>query len=120
MSPRSHPVPDLDLLILGDANPDLVLTGDVEPSFGQTERLLDTAHLTVGGSGAIVACGAARLGLRVAFCGVVGDDHFGRYMSDELDRRGVDVSGLVVDPTRSTGLTVVLARPDDRAILTHE
>ena len=113
-------MPDLDLLILGDANPDLVLTGDIEPAFGQTERLLDGAHLTVGGSGAIVACGAARLGLRVAFCGVVGDDHFGRFMRDELDRRGVDVSGLVVDPTRSTGLTVILARSDDRAILTHE
>jgi sugar/nucleoside kinase (ribokinase family) len=114
-------VPDhVDLLILGDANPDLVLTGDVEPAFGQRERLLDGAHLTVGGSGAIVACGAARLGLRVAFCGVVGDDLFGRFMRDELDRRGVDVKGLVVAPDRSTGLTVVLARPDDRAILTYE
>jgi sugar/nucleoside kinase (ribokinase family) len=110
----------VDLLILGDANPDLVLTGDIEPAFGQTERLLDAAHLTVGGSGAIVACGAARLGLRVAFCGVVGDDHFGRFMRDELDRRGVDVRGLVVEPNRSTGVTVVLARPGDRAILTHE
>ena len=114
-------MPDrVDLLILGDANPDLVLTGDVEPAFGQRERLLDAAHLTVGGSGAIVACGAARLGLRVAFCGVVGDDLFGRFMRDELDRRGVDVKGLVVEPDRSTGLTVVLSRPDDRAILTHE
>lgn len=114
-------MPDrVDLLILGDANPDLVLTGDIEPAFGQMERLLDAAHLTVGGSGAIVACGAARLGLHVAFCGVVGDDHFGRYLRDELDGRGVDVRGLVVEPERSTGLTVVLARPDDRAILTHE
>jgi sugar/nucleoside kinase (ribokinase family) len=113
-------VADPNLLILGDANPDLVLTGNVEPAFGQAERLVDGAHLTVGGSGAIVACGAARLGLRVAFCGVVGDDLFGRYMRDELDRRGVDVRGLIVDPNRSTGLTVVLARPDDRAILTHE
>jgi sugar/nucleoside kinase (ribokinase family) len=110
----------LDLLILGDANPDLVLTGDVEPAFGQAERLVDGAQLTVGGSGAIVACGAARLGLRVAFCGVVGDDLFGRFMRDELERRDVDVRGLVVEPDRSTGLTVVLARPDDRAILTHE
>ena len=109
-----------DLLILGDANPDLVLTGNVEPALGQAERLLEDAHLTVGGSGAIVACGAARLGLRVAFCGVIGDDHFGRYMRDELERRGVDMRGLVVEPNRSTGLTVVLARPDDRAILTHE
>lgn len=114
-------MPDrFDLLILGDANPDLVLTGDVEPAFGQAEQVLDGAHLTVGGSGAIAACGAARLGLRVAFCGVVGDDLFGRYMRDELDRRGVDMRGLVVEPNRSTGLSVVLARPDDRGTLTHE
>jgi sugar/nucleoside kinase (ribokinase family) len=109
----------LDLLVLGDANPDLVLTGDVEPAFGQAERLVQEARLTVGGSGAIVACAAARLGLRVGFCGVVGDDPFGRYMRDELERRGVDADALVVDPEGRTGITVVLARPDDRAILTH-
>jgi sugar/nucleoside kinase (ribokinase family) len=108
-----------DLLVLGDANPDLVLTGDVEPSFGQAERLVDAACLTVGGSGAIVATGAARLGLRVGFCGVVGDDPFGDFLRDELERRGVDVGGLVVDVARPTGVTVVLARPNDRAILTH-
>lgn len=108
-----------DLLVLGDANPDLVLTGDVEPRFGQAERLVDGARLTVGGSGAIAATGAARLGLRVGFCGVVGDDPFGRFLRDELERRGVDVDGLVVDVARPTGVTVVLARPDDRAILTH-
>jgi sugar/nucleoside kinase (ribokinase family) len=108
-----------DLLVLGDANPDLVLTGAVEPAFGQAERLVEGARLTVGGSGAIVAAGAARLGLRVGFCGVVGDDHFGRFLSAELERRGVDVGGLVVDETGPTGVTVVLARPNDRAILTH-
>jgi sugar/nucleoside kinase (ribokinase family) len=109
----------LDLLVLGDANPDLVLTGDVEPAFGQAERLVDEARLTVGGSGAIVACAATRLGLRVGFCGVVGDDPFGRFMRDELERRGVDADPLVVDPEGRTGITVVLARTDDRAILTH-
>ena len=109
----------LDLLVLGDANPDLVLTGDVEPAFGQAERLVGGALLTVGGSGAIMACGAARLGLRVGFCGVVGDDPSGRFMHDELERRGVDLAGLVVEPGRPTGVTVVLARPNDRAILTH-
>jgi sugar/nucleoside kinase (ribokinase family) len=112
----SEPV---DLLVLGDANPDLVLTGDVDPAFGQAERLVDEAHLTVGGSGAIVATGAARLGLHVGFCGVVGDDTFGRFLRDELDRRGVDVGGLLLDAARPTGVTVVLARPTDRAILTH-
>jgi sugar/nucleoside kinase (ribokinase family) len=108
-----------DLLILGDANPDLVLTGDVDPSFGQAERLVDAARLTIGGSGAIVATGASRLGLSVGFCGVVGDDPFGRFLRDELERHEVDVDGLVVDPDRPTGVSVVLARPNDRAILTH-
>ncbi len=113
MSPR------LDLLILGDVNPDLVLRGDVEPQFGQAERLVEDARLTIGGSGAITACGAARLGLAVALCGVVGEDVFGRWIRDELAARGVGVDGLTVDPGRPTGLTVVLSKPHDRAILTH-
>ena len=110
---------DLDLLVLGDANPDLVLHGgDVTPAFGQTERVVDTGTLTVGGSGAIMACAAAKLGLRVGFAGVVGDDPFGRFMQDELGARGVDVRGITVDDHRPTGITVVLSRGEDRAIIT--
>ena len=109
----------LDLLVLGDVNPDLILSGDVRPAFGQVERLVDDARLTVGGSAAIAACTAARLGLSVGLCGVVGNDPFGRFMRDELVARGVDVRGLATDPDRPTGVTVVLAGPDDRAILTH-
>jgi sugar/nucleoside kinase (ribokinase family) len=110
----------LDLLVLGDANPDLILRGgDVDPAFGQAERLVEEARLTVGGSAAITACAAARLGMRVGFCGVVGDDLFGRFMRDELVARGVDVAGLQVNPSKPTGVTVVLSRPEDRAILTQ-
>jgi sugar/nucleoside kinase (ribokinase family) len=109
----------IDLLVLGDVNPDLVLHGgDVTPAFGQAERIVDEARLTVGGSGAILACGAARLGLRVAIVGVVGDDLFGAFMREHLVERGVDVSGLVVDRELPTGLTVVLSGSTDRAILT--
>jgi sugar/nucleoside kinase (ribokinase family) len=107
-----------DLLVLGDANPDLILIGDVDVRFGQAEQVVEDAVLTVGGSGAITACAAARLGLGVAFCGVVGDDLFGAFMRDQLADRGVDVRGLVRDPTAPTGVTVVLSKPDDRASLT--
>lgn len=58
--------PRFDLLVVGDANPDLIVRGDVTPEFGQAEKLVDQADLVIGGSGAIAACGAARLGLRVA------------------------------------------------------
>jgi sugar/nucleoside kinase (ribokinase family) len=109
---------DLDLLVLGDANPDLILSGDVEPDFGQAEKLVDGATLTIGGSGAIMACAAARLGLRTAFVGVLGDDAFGRYMLEALAEREVDTRGCTVDPSRPTGLSVILSRGEDRAILT--
>ncbi|TMK96353.1 MAG: carbohydrate kinase family protein [Actinobacteria bacterium] len=109
----------LDLLVVGDVNPDIVLRGDVEPSFGQAEQLVEEAHLTIGGSGAIMACGAARLGLRVALCAIVGDDLFGRWIREQLAARGIDVQGLIVDPEQRTGLTVVLSKRQDRAILTH-
>jgi sugar/nucleoside kinase (ribokinase family) len=108
----------VDLLVLGDANPDLILAGDVEPRFGQAERLLDRAALVLGGSGAITACAAARLGVEVAFAGVVGDDLFGRFVRGALEERGVDARGLAVDPNRPTGVSVILQREDDRAILT--
>src|SRR5690348_6865981 len=76
--PRKAADSKFDLVVLGDCNPDLVLTGDeIDPSFGQVERLVDDADLMIGGSGGILACGAARLGLRTAFVGMVGDDVFG-------------------------------------------
>jgi sugar/nucleoside kinase (ribokinase family) len=108
-----------DLLVVGDCNPDLLLSGgDVVPEFGQREKLVETGALVIGGSAAIAACGAARLGLRTAFVGVVGADLLGRFMLDSLAAGGVDVSGCVTDPALATGITVALVRGDDRAILT--
>ena len=83
-----------DLLVVGDANPDVVLHGAPEKlAYGQAEQLVESGTLTVGGSAGIMACAAARLGLRTAFASVVGGDAAGRFMLDELGRRGVDVSG---------------------------
>jgi sugar/nucleoside kinase (ribokinase family) len=108
-----------DLLVVGDCNPDLLLVGrDVVPEFGQREKLVEAAQLVVGGSAAIAACGAARLGLDTAFVGAVGRDLLGTFMLDALADRGVDVSGCGADPDRPTGISVALVRGDDRAILT--
>jgi sugar/nucleoside kinase (ribokinase family) len=108
-----------DLLVVGDVNPDLVLSGgDMEPRFGQQEAIVESGRLLVGGSASITACGAARLGVRVSLVGVVGDDTLGRFMLDSLDARGVDVGGIRIDPAMPTGVSVILSRGDDRAILT--
>lgn len=108
-----------DLIVVGDVNADLILSGDVTPAFGQVEKLLDDASLVVGGSATIFAFGAARLGMRVAFIGKVGDDVFGRFMLDALETRGIDTASVVRDPVVKTGLTVILSRGHDRAMLTH-
>ncbi len=108
-----------DLLVPGEINPDLILSGDVIPEFGQAEKLVDSATLTVGSSSVIFACGAARLGLKVAFVGLCGADIFGRFMLDEMSRRGVDISAVRVEPEQQTGLTVILNKGNDRAILTY-
>jgi len=109
-----------DLVVIGDANPDVVL-GPVPAAlaFGQRERLVEQGRLVLGGSAAIMACGAARLGLRVAFAGRVGDDPAGAFVRRELAARGVDVGHLVHDPRLPTPLTTVLTTGDgDRAVLT--
>ncbi|WP_019358240.1 carbohydrate kinase family protein [Streptomyces sp. AA1529] len=112
-----------DLVVLGDANPDVVvgpLSGPL--AFGQREQLVGSGTLTLGGSAAITACGAARLGLSVALAGRVGDDAAGRFVREALTERGVDTSALRTDPELPTPLTVAVTGSGDsgadRAILT--
>lgn len=106
------------VLVVGDANVDLVLRGDVVPRFGQAEQLLDEATLVLGGSAAIVACGLARLGVPTSLAAVVGDDPFGRFTLDALTVAGVDVRQVRVDSENPTGISVILSGAQDRAILT--
>jgi sugar/nucleoside kinase (ribokinase family) len=107
------------ILVAGELNPDaILLTEGIEAEYGQSEQLVADGALTVGASGAIVACGTSRLGMTTAYVGVVGDDAAGRFMLRELAERGIDLDGCRVDAGRRTGLSVVLSRGDDRAILT--
>ncbi|GAA2633454.1 carbohydrate kinase family protein [Streptomyces axinellae] len=109
-----------DLLVVGDANPDVIVGPLAEPlAFGQREQLVDSGALTLGGSAAITACGAARLGLSVRFAGRVGNDAAGHFVRDALGSAGVNTEALRLDPGLSTPLTVaVTGTGDDRAILT--
>jgi len=108
-----------DLVVVGEINPDLILSGDVTPVFGQVEKLAQDMTLTMGSSAVIFACGAARLGLKTTFIGKVGQDEFGGFMLGSMQSRGIDTAGVVVDPSVRTGLSVILNRGTDRAILTY-
>src|SRR3981081_755841 len=110
---------DVDLLVLGDCNPDvLVLGDDVTPAFGQQEKLVPSMSLVVGGSASITAVAAARLGLSVALVAAVGDDPAGQFMLDQMAREGIAADAVAVRDDTPTGPTAALSSGGDRAILT--
>jgi sugar/nucleoside kinase (ribokinase family) len=121
LSPPEAPGRDdaVDLVVVGDCNPDvLVLGGDVTPAFGQEEKLVDSIELVVGGSASITAVAAARLGLSVALVAAVGDDPAGEFMLGQLAAEGVATDAVAVRGGSPTGMTVALSNGGDRAILT--
>jgi sugar/nucleoside kinase (ribokinase family) len=86
----------LDLLAVGDVMVDVVATDPVE--------------IRAGGSAVNAAAAAIAAGRTALVVGCIGDDALGRFVLDELDRRGVDAQ-LSVIPGVPTG-RVLLAGPD--------
>jgi ribokinase len=108
-----------DVLVVGDLNPDLLVSGeDVVPRFGQQERYA-SMYLTLGGSAGIFAAGAARLGLRTALVACIGDDAVGDMALSALRARDVDSGPVRRLAGARTGLTIHFLRDDDRAMLTE-
>jgi len=77
-------------------------------------RLVEVSafHPKPGGAPANVAVAAARLGVRAAFIGKVGDDAFGHHLADVLRKEEVDVRGIRFDPEARTTMAFI-AMPDE-------
>lgn len=114
----ARPVSPRPVVVVGDANVDLVLRGDVVPRFGQAEQLAESGDLVLGGSASIAAAGVARLGVPTSLVARVGADTFGTFTLDALRTCGVDVAHVETADDEPTGLSVILSTPQDRAILT--
>lgn len=106
------------MVVVCEINVDIVVAGLQGPPVFGAEKAVDRVILTAGSSGVLAATGMAALGLRVAVCGLIGDDLFGRVMLDHLDRHGIDRTGVVIDPAQRTGASIMLSAEHDRAILT--
>jgi sugar/nucleoside kinase (ribokinase family) len=62
----------------------------------------------LGGCASNVAMNLRRMGVRPSICGRVGNDLFGRMISDILRQSGVLVSSLKLDPQEITSQTLIL------------
>jgi sugar/nucleoside kinase (ribokinase family) len=108
----------LDVIVAGDVNADLILT-EVPPLEPGKEKLARDMELILGGSSSITAFNLARLGLKVGFVGVVGEDFLGRFCAEKLRSAGVDVSCLHRSKRWKSGLTVWMTRRGRRAGVTY-
>jgi 5-dehydro-2-deoxygluconokinase len=68
----------------------------------------------IGGSPTNMACGTARLGLKSGLITGVGDEHMGRFITEQLAREGVDTGGVKVDPDRLTALVLLGIRDQEQ------
>ena len=91
------------ILVVGSFMMDLIASTRRVPNSGET--VIGMKFQTApGGKGANQAVQCARLGADVTMVGQVGDDAFGRIMTDTAAKAGVDVSHVSVDPNESSGV----------------
>ncbi len=107
---RREPVKAIDVLCVGLATHDLVMTIDHHP--GADEKCFASSLLSCGGGPAAnAAVTVSRLAGRSAFAGCLGRDVFGDEHHRELLSERVD-TGWVVRRAEPTPLSVILVKPD--------
>ncbi len=87
------------------------------PSPGMTV-LGDAAKFTPGGKGANQAVAAARLGGDVRMVGAVGDDDFGRRLTEALRAEGIDDRAVRTRPGAPTGIAMITVDEQGENIIT--
>lgn len=92
----------LDVICLGRAAVDLY-----GHQFGGRLEDMQSFAKYIGGSSCNLANGLARLGVRSSMLTRVGNEHMGRFVRETLQKEGVDVSHVVTDPERLTGLVIL-------------
>jgi 2-dehydro-3-deoxygluconokinase len=104
--------PEIEVFTCGEAMA-LLLAENRQP-LARADRFLRS----VAGSESNVAIALARLGHRVAFSGRIGLDAPGEWVRAALQAESIDVSDLLTDPQRATGL-ILRDCPPSRPISVH-
>lgn len=95
---------DRRVLVIGDMVADAYIVGRPARISREAPVLVlnHREEFVCPGQAANVAYNLATLGANVSAAGVIGDDSWGSQLRNTMAELGIDVSGLVVDPLRST------------------
>lgn len=97
---------DINIVIVGSLNIDLVTTSKRFPNEGETIIGGNFEEFS-GGKGANQAVAAARLGGQVSIIGCVGDDLYGHQIKSNLKKEGVDTSTIFTSRDINTGIAQI-------------
>ena len=108
----------MDVVCLGILVADIFASPiDSLPAAGEL-RLVDRYQLSAGGCAANTAACLRRLGRKVRVVGKVGEDLFGDFVKEDLERLGVDTFAVRRSSTHPTSNTyIVNVRGEDRRFL---
>lgn len=102
--------------VVGSINMDIVLNMEKVPEVG--ENVLGTTYgYACGGKGANQATGLARLGAQTKMIGKVADDTNGRKLLENLEKNGIDFSGVATNGVQ-TGLAAIIIDGEGRNRIT--
>lgn len=108
-----------DAIVIGDANIDLVVAGCEEiPGPGQ-EVFVPNMTLHVGGGAALFSLALAKLGLKIAFNGILGEDGFGQFVRNQFSLYGIDTRYIRSSRKNNTGISIAINPEKDRSFITY-
>jgi sugar/nucleoside kinase (ribokinase family) len=109
----------ISVTVIGCVNVDLLLAPLLDIPLPGTAAFVERMDLRVGGAGANAALALLEAGMEPRLVGAVGDDHYGRWVLEQLGEFGL-AEDIVVDPAQATGLTVAVEAPGrDRSFITY-
>jgi ribokinase len=99
-------MPSRKIIVVGSSNMDMVVKTSHIPVPGETV-LSGAFFMNPGGKGANQAVAAARLGAEVIFISRLGNDVFGKQLSQLFSNEGIDTTYLVSDETLPSGVALI-------------
>jgi sulfofructose kinase len=109
-----------DVVGVGANSVDFVhlLPGYPQP-FGTFAKMkIERQEILCGGQMATAMCACARLGLRVRYAGVTGTDENGRRVRMELQRRGIDLTDVIIRDAQNQFAVILVDQTNgDRIVL---
>ena len=108
-----------DVVTIGVHIVDILGRHVAEVPKGQGIALLEEIRMTVAGTAAGTAIDLARLGVRTATIGLVGDDELGLWLVRKMSTEGVDTSRISVDSRAQTSASMLPIRPNGERPALH-